>query len=387
MGCCLQRSSDHYGPLLTEHAVHPGNGDYDEQLREAWGGPMPTYYPVLFQEWPQTYGLKSPGSKTALVTGGIGGIGFYVAKMLAKLGYTVILPGRPGFDNEAMGASSAITAAVPEARVVVPEVRLDLNSFQSVRDFAAHLRAGQTALDVLCLNAGRGGAKGDPRDETSDGCEAIMQVNAFSHFLLTAELMPLLRRAPGARVVSQTSGARLMMDRRAACTLDDLNGKSAAACAAYDAFYQYQRSKACNCLFTLALNEWLRTQPGVEQIVACVCDPGIPATGVNIQHDLGHSALGCPKGWLSTQTLHTWVGKQHAADGALPMVLACVAPDLKENDWYTPAHGFNGPPSKGDAATHKGAPTDPMNPASAWPSSSAKAFWDEATTLTGAVWQ
>ena len=31
-------------------------------------------------------------------------------------------------------------------------------------------------LDVLCLNAGRGGAKGDPRDET-DGMESIMLTN------------------------------------------------------------------------------------------------------------------------------------------------------------------------------------------------------------------
>ena len=33
-----------------------------------------------------------------------------------------------------------------------------------------------SALDVLCLNAGRGGAKGDPRDET-DGMESIMLTN------------------------------------------------------------------------------------------------------------------------------------------------------------------------------------------------------------------
>jgi hypothetical protein len=72
---------------------------------------------------------------------------------------------------------------------------------------------------------------------TEDGQEAILQVNALSHMLLTAELMPLLRQAPkGARVVSQSSGARKLwrddsdVPRRIA---EEMNGR---ANTAYDAF-------------------------------------------------------------------------------------------------------------------------------------------------------
>ena len=70
------------------------------------------------------------------------------------------------------------------------------------------MRAEHDTLEVLCLNAGRGGAKGDPRDET-DGMESIMLTNVYGHFLLAAELMPLLKAAnDGARIVTQSSGAR-----------------------------------------------------------------------------------------------------------------------------------------------------------------------------------
>ena len=73
------------------------------------------------------------------------------------------------------------------------------------------VRAEEPRLDALCLNAGRGGAAGDPREVTVDGREAVMQVNALSHHLLTAELLPLLLASPGpgpARVCFHSSSAR-----------------------------------------------------------------------------------------------------------------------------------------------------------------------------------
>ena len=63
------------------------------------------------------------------------------------------------------------------------------------------------SLDVLCLNAGRGGAKDDARDEI-DGMETIMLCNVYGHMVLAAELMPLLKATPASRIVTQSSGAR-----------------------------------------------------------------------------------------------------------------------------------------------------------------------------------
>jgi NAD(P)-dependent dehydrogenase (short-subunit alcohol dehydrogenase family) len=49
--------------------------------------------------------------------------------------------------------------------VIVPSTTLDLTSLASCRAFGAAMCAEHPRLELLCLNAGRGGAKGDPRDE------------------------------------------------------------------------------------------------------------------------------------------------------------------------------------------------------------------------------
>jgi len=272
---------------------------------------------------------------------------------------------------------SAIKAAVPSARLLVPPAKLDLGSLESVRAFGLGLRQSVDRIDLLCLNAGRGGSKGDPRQLTVDGHESIMQVNALAHVLLTAELMPLLRRSPAARVVSQTSGARLLCAR---CRLpEDLN--HAAAAEPYNAFDQYCLSKAANCIFTQALNDTLAAV-GIGNIVALVAEPGFACTGINVQHNLGHSMVGLPDGLLSTETMHMF--GHHAADGALPMVLGCIDPAAAPNSWYGPP-GVTGLPVLRDPAGHSDAKHDPLNEASEWPvPGTRREFWRQAVAYTRA---
>jgi NAD(P)-dependent dehydrogenase (short-subunit alcohol dehydrogenase family) len=124
----------------------------------------------------------------------------YVARCLARCGYTIIVPARPRFEDDAAGAAEAITRETPGATVIIPGTPLDLTSLASVRAFGAAMRAEYSTLEVLCLNAGRGGAKGDPRDET-EGMESIMLTNVYGHFLLAAELMPLLKAAEGGNIM------------------------------------------------------------------------------------------------------------------------------------------------------------------------------------------
>ena len=163
---------------------------------------------------------------------------------MARLGYEVIVPGRVGFEREEAGVVAAVSRDVPDAKIVVPNVKLELGDLGSVRAFAAWVGQNYQRLDLLCLNAGRGGAKGDLRSVTADQHEAIVQINATSQFLLTLELLPLLRAAPAARVVSQSSGARLFAKRE---KVADLDGTDTAN---FNAFDQYCLSKACNALFT-----------------------------------------------------------------------------------------------------------------------------------------
>jgi len=389
MGPCFGIERQAPGPAGTEKLLDPGDRDYDKKMSKQWGGPCPKHYPRCWETWPETY---NGTGKVALVTGGTGGIGFYVAKLLAHLGYTLILPARTGFDDEANGARSAILMAVPAAKVFMPRERLDLESLQSVRHFAASLAANLSPenkkIDLLCLNAGRGGSNGDAREETNDGIEAIMQINAVSHMLLAAELMPLLRASPAARIVSQSSGARFCnapgLPKRKVTKLADINATSEVN-KPYNAFHQYQISKACNVFFTLGMNERLKAA-GIDNVKAFSCEPGFASTGVNIQHNLGHSFLGCMDGCLTTKTLHNLLA-HHAADACLPMVLASIDPEADTSMFFHPEGGIKGmarkfDPSVGDPS--KNARIDPANvQGSDWRRDSVEVFWRQAQQFTG----
>merc|ERR1719210_1710166 len=70
-------------------------------------------------------------------------------------------------------------------------------SFAAVREAAQKLKEdlGSSGLDVLCNNAGIMATKDEA---TGDGFDTQMQTNHLSHFLLTAELFPLLEKAANA---------------------------------------------------------------------------------------------------------------------------------------------------------------------------------------------
>lgn len=62
---------------------------------------------------------------------------------------------------------------------------VDFTSFKSVRIFAEKFKSKYHKLNILVNNAGVGTALG----KTEDGLEATMQINYFSHFLLTHLLL------------------------------------------------------------------------------------------------------------------------------------------------------------------------------------------------------
>merc|ERR1712217_669781 len=110
--------------------------------------------------------------------------------------------------------------------------------------------------------------------------------------------------------------------------VNDLNGTDAANFSAWD---QYCLSKAANALFTLALNDHL-VGAGISNVIATVSDPGLTATGVNIQHDLVKS-LGIADKLDDTNKMHDVAG-HHAADGALALIMASVDTGAVPSDMY-----------------------------------------------------
>ena len=369
-------ASDGTGLAATEKLVSTGDPDYDKKMQELWGGPAPIYYGAALEKWPTEH--VNGAGKTALITGSSGGIGFYVARILARCGYTIIVPARTGFEDDAAGAKAGILRETPGATVIVPSMNLDLTSLASCRAFGKAICAEHKELSVLCLNAGRGGAKDDKRGET-DGMENIMLTNVYGHLVLAAELMPLLKATAGARVVTQSSGARLL---KGPGKLGDLEGTDSEN---YNGFDQYCLSKASCVLMTQALNDRLE-KAGID--VTCLAtDPGLTSTGVNIQHQLSHSLMdtafsAAAENFNTTNAIHDAMG-HHAADGALAMALASVVASPKRNDFYTTTVLGDAPAPGAVLTDPEAAASDPLN-AQMWPADAREIFWGQAIKVTSA---
>lgn len=140
--------------------------------------------------------------QTILVTGATDGLGRALADRLAADGVGLVLHGR---DRHRLDEAAN---AIRDAHGVTPRtVCADLADLAQVRRLAAEVRDATDRLDVLVSNAGIGGGRPDGRRrQTSvDGHELRFAVNYLAGFLLTLELLPLLRRSAPARVVNVAS--------------------------------------------------------------------------------------------------------------------------------------------------------------------------------------
>jgi NAD(P)-dependent dehydrogenase (short-subunit alcohol dehydrogenase family) len=81
--------------------------------------------------------------------------------------------------------------------------QIDLSSLASVRACAERLLAQANRLDGLINNAG---AEYKTRTLTADGLEANFATNVLGPFLLTDNLIPLLKRTAHSRIINVSSG-------------------------------------------------------------------------------------------------------------------------------------------------------------------------------------
>jgi len=140
-----------------------------------------------------------------LITGSTDGIGKAAATALAGEGAEVILHGR----NEKKGKQvqrelETITGSHPDLVIA------DYSWQDHIRGMAADLIARYTRLDVLINNVG---TYQKTRHVSREGYEMTFAVNYLGPFLLTHQLLPLLRKSPGARIVTVASSAHEDVDR------------------------------------------------------------------------------------------------------------------------------------------------------------------------------
>ncbi|XP_066836008.1 flotillin-2 isoform X2 [Anser cygnoides] len=136
--------------------------------------------------------------RTAVVTGGSGGIGEATARGLARCGARVVLAARCARRGEAAASRIRTETGNPEV-LFMP---LDLASLRSVRAFASAFLRQEPHLHLLVNNAGvsAGGT-------TEDGFSLTFQVNHLGHFLLTQLLLERLQSSAPSRVVIVASSA------------------------------------------------------------------------------------------------------------------------------------------------------------------------------------
>jgi len=311
--------------------------------------------------------LPSMTGKVVVVTGCTSGTGYICAKTCAELGAKVIMLNRPS--ERAQSALQSVKAASPRGDVSL--VACDLMSFASVRKAAVELRQmlSSQGIDVLCNNAG---IMGTVDQATEDGCDTQMQTNHLSHFLLTAEVWPLLERAAEkrgeARVVNHSSGARTQGNKKLEAKYLGKNGGNLggneSGCTPFSGnrWVRYQQSKLANVVFTYALDDKLKAAN--SKVKALVAHPGLSATNLQVSTagdgGMGHGFTD----WLMRNMA------QSGEDGTVPLLTCCCARDVNSRDFYGPAR-LTGP-------------TVLMQEEKLADEDSQQMLWQQSLTVTGA---
>ena len=176
------------------------------------------------------------GTKTALVTGASAGIGVEIARGLVMAGYRTSLAVRNREKGEAAARDIASTTGSEAPEVCV----VDFSLMSSVGTFADAFLARHPTLDVLANNAG---TCITARTETTEGIETSWATNQLGYFLGTELLLPALRKAPSARIVSVASELARDLD------LDDVEFRRRS----YGGITAYAQSKQANRMWTRAL--------------------------------------------------------------------------------------------------------------------------------------
>lgn len=139
-------------------------------------------------------------SRIALVTGANKGIGLEIARQLGEAGVAVIVGARDPERGEA--AAAGLCREGLEAEFV----QLDLNDEASIASAAERIAARHGRLDILVNNAGIvDAADGPPARSAPAAARRIMETNFIGTLAVTQAMLPLLRKAPSARIVNLSS--------------------------------------------------------------------------------------------------------------------------------------------------------------------------------------
>lgn len=253
--------------------------------------------------------------KVALITGANAGLGYQLALSLARMGAHVAMACRS--PERAQRALERLRHAVPDAKATL--VPLDLSSPASIQALGSSLGERIGHIDLLIHNAGIFGV---PFTRNDAGHELHFATNYLGPFALTGVLLPLLRDAPGARIVCVGSLAH----RFGKLHVDALDGRESG----YSAWAAYGRSKVALLAYTMELDRRLRLCD--SNIIAVGAHPGFAPTDIAKNHSVANprSALGK---WLMKRVEASMATVEQAA---APILHAAIAGDVRGGEYFGP---------------------------------------------------
>jgi len=213
------------------------------------------------------------GDMIIVITGATSGIGFAAAAQLANKGAFVIGVGRD--KQRCAEALQKISGDTPGARIRY--ITADLSSLRQVRDLSASIKSvaaetGNEKIDVLINNAG---TFSNWYVSTEEGFELQFAVNHLAPFLLTHELLPLLKNSEAGRIITVSSGSHY----RTRIRWNDILMRKR-----YNCLLAYKQTKLANVLFTMELNRRLGPSSNVRAIAF---DPGLVNTDIGLKGTAG----------------------------------------------------------------------------------------------------
>lgn len=288
--------------------------------------------------------IRDQSGKVFVVTGANSGIGYETSLALAEKGGTVVMACRDLSRSESSLAT--IKNRFPAAEISL--MHLDLGSLESIRNFAKEFRKVFSQLDVLINNAGPVVAD---RILTTDGFESHFGVGHLGHFALTGQLMELLQKTSGSRVV--TVGSR--MHKNAEMNWGDLMNETS-----YDRTKAYSQGKLANMLFAFELSRKL--EAAKSSTISLAAHPGLAKTN-------WESNLNGPMRIMAK--LMSSLTYQSAEMGSFSILFAAVDKTVKNGGYYGPENDSKGYPVE----------TQPAD--NALNTDDAQKLWELSEKLTG----
>ncbi|EAX95800.1 oxidoreductase, short chain dehydrogenase/reductase family protein [Trichomonas vaginalis G3] len=203
---------------------------------------------------------SNSSNEIAVLTGGNRGMGFEIARELAKKQYHLII----GCRNVTNGEEAKEKLIKESGNTNIEILELDVSSIDSINRFGNILLSRREKIIRLMNNAG---AMTHTFRTTSDGFENTLETNYIGPLLLTLKLLPLM--PPESRIVNMDSVTYMWTWLDKTMLID--GGSSE-----YSQLPVYYRSKLALMFATLRLSEDLQKR----KIYVAAADPGVVLTGI-----------------------------------------------------------------------------------------------------------